>query len=126
MTEDFFRQQIERLKVRFGAKAFDYEFIRILGLEVATIGDEFFRRTVDTWIGTRKNSSPPLLTDFREARLAFEKNKFKAEVERASNTFNHGLKDVLRKHYKVDTLQEAFELEKLKIRLGGQDDRGAK
>lgn len=117
MTEDFFRLQVERLKSHFGAKAFSYEFIRILGLEVAPIGDEFFRRTVDTWIGNRRNNNPPLLVDFREARIAFEKSRFQAEVSRASDTFHHGLKEVLRKQYNVDSLAEAIELERLKLKL---------
>lgn len=123
MTEDFFRSQIERLRIRFGAKAFDSEFIRILGLEIAMVSDEFFRRTVDTWIGTRKNNNPPLLTDFREARIASEKSKFQVEVKKASEGFSNGLAAVLQKAYNVGSIQEAFELEKLKLKLGGADEK---
>lgn len=127
MTRDFFILQIERLKTRFGAKAFDPEFIRILGLEVASISDEFFRRTIDTWIGTRKNTNPPLLTDFREARIAFEKGVFNQQVAGAAHAFEYKpFKDVMRKHYNVDSLSEAIELERLRLKLGEKNGEGTK
>lgn len=127
MTREFFLHQIERLKIRFGAKSFDPEFIRILGLEIASLSDEFFRRTVDTWIGTRKNNNPPLLTDFREARLAHEKTKFTQEVSGAARTFEYKpFKDIMRKHYNVDSLSEAIELERLRLRLGDSSGEGTK
>lgn len=127
MTRDFFILQIERLKTRFGAKAFDPEFIRILGLEVASVPDEFFRMTVSTWIGTRRHNNPPLLTDFREARLAFEKGTFNKMVTKAAEAFEYKpFKDIMRKHYNVDTREEAFELEVLKNRLRGSDGEGTK
>lgn len=124
MTEEFFLQQIERLKGRFGAKSFDREFIRVAGTEVVTMPDEAFRRAVDAWIGSRKNNNPPLATDFRDARLNYERGCLDKVVKQASNIFNYGLKDVLRKHYNVDSLDEAIQLEKLKIKLGGADDQG--
>lgn len=119
MTEDFFRSQIDRLRSRFGAKNFDPAFVMVVAGEVSTVSDEFFRRTVDTWIGTRKVTDPPLLTLFRECRIAYEKGNFTKTVEKASNTFHYGLKDILYKHYKVDTLAEALEIERLKIKTGG-------
>jgi hypothetical protein len=124
MREDFFHQQIARLKTRFGDKAFDNEFIKVLSLEVAKLPDEFFRRQIDTWIGTRKNNNPPLLTEFKEARLAYERNQLNKEVNQASTGFQSGLKEALRKHYNVDSIQEAFEIERLKIVLGGIDEKG--
>lgn len=118
MTEEFYLNQVDRLKIRFGAKAFDSEVVKVLAIEAASMSDEFFRRTVDTWIGTRKNTNPPLLTDFREAKCAYERGKLTREADGAHRTFSYGLKDALRHHYKVDTVEEAFELEKLKLRLG--------
>lgn len=118
MTQIFFLDQINRLKIRFGAKAFDPEFIRVIGLEIASVSDEFFRKQVDNWIGTRKNNSPPLLTDFKEARLAYEKDRLSIATDKVVKTFSYGLKDVLKKHYNVDSLSDAMEIEKLKIRLG--------
>lgn len=127
MTESFFISQMNRLKIRFGAKAFDSEFIRLLGLEVVSISDEFFRRTIDTWIGTRKNNNPPLLTDFKEARLAFDKDKFIYEVEAVNHIWQSGLKEILWINYKVATITEAIEMEKLKIRLeGAHEEKGIK
>ena len=117
MTQEFFLLQIDRLKSRFGAKNFDPSFVQVVGREVATVSPEHFRQTVDTWIGTRKTMNPPLLTDFRECRIAHDKTKFQAEVQQASNVFHYGLGDVLRRVYKVDTLKEALELERTKLKL---------
>lgn len=121
MTEDFYLSQIKRLQIHFGPKAFNSENVRIYGREIAIVSDEFFRNLVDTWIGSRKNGQPPLLPDFREAKLTFERNNLKRECREASGGFNNGLKEVLRKVYKVDSLKEAFELERLKARLGDKD-----
>jgi len=117
LTQSEFVDQINRLRIRFGAKAFDQEFVKILGREVSMLPFEHFRQTVDTWIGTRKNNNPPLLTDFRECKIAHDKRKFDVVVKDAAKTFHYGLKDVLRKHYNVDSLAEAMELERLKLRL---------
>lgn len=124
MTESFFLSQIERLKERFGPKSFDWQFVRVVGAEVSAMPDESFRRSVDNWIGGRKTNNPPLLQDFRDAKIAHEKGRFTNEVKKAATVFNYGLKDVLKKHYNVDTLSEAMELERLKIKLGGANDDG--
>jgi hypothetical protein len=123
MTQTFFVEQMHRLKTRFGEKSFDIELIKLLGREIASVEEDFFRRTVDTWIGMRKNNNPPLLVDFREARLAFEKNNLARETIGASKNFAFSLKEVLQKHYKVETVKEAYELEKLKLVLGGVDEK---
>lgn len=117
MTEISFLAQIDRLKTRFGPKSFDAEFTKLLAKEVAIVPEDFFRGVVDTWIGMRKTSNPPLLVDFRECRLAWQKSLLKKEDKEANMIFSNGLKDFLRKEYKTETLQEAFELEILKMRL---------
>lgn len=127
MTEEFFNQQIDRLTIRFGARAFDDEMVRVIAAEILPVSEDFFRRTVDTWVGTRKHTNPPLLTDFREARLTYERHNLYREAKVASNVFNYGLKEVLKRIYKVETLDEAFELERLKIKLGAaSEDKGSK
>lgn len=118
MKQTFFLEQMNRLKSRFGPKNFDIEFIKVVGIEIASVSEEFFMQTVNTWIGERKTSQPPLRSDFRDCRLAYEKTKLNTVVEKAAQTFHYGLKDVLKKHYKVDTLSEAMELERMKIKLG--------
>jgi hypothetical protein len=117
MTQSFFLAQMSRLRMRFGGKSFDGEIVKLLSREVAKLPESFFLTIIDTWIGTRKTSNPPLLTEFREARLAFEKGNLAKECIEASKGFQNGLKAVLRQNYNVDTLQEAFELEKLKLQL---------
>lgn len=123
MTEDFFLSQVKRLQIHFGTRSFNSESIRVFAREIAIVSDEFFRNLVDTWIGSRKTTNPPLLPDFREAKLTYERNNLKREVRDASVGFSNSLKDVLRDVYKVDTLKEAFELEALKLKLGGLDGK---
>ncbi len=117
MTEDFFRRQIERLKLRFGTKAFDPEFVRAVAVEVAAIPDEVFIRMVTSLIESRKHTNAPLMVDFREARLAWERNRFTETVKKATNVFTRPLPEIMREHYNVDTKEEAMQIERLKIRI---------
>lgn len=126
MTEIFFVEQMNRLKNRFGAKAFDIEIMKVLAREIYSVGEDFFRRSVDNWIGMRKSSNPPLLVDFREMRLGYERSLLKTDMAKVERTFSTGLGDVLRRVYNVDTLEEAFELERMKIVLGEKDAGGIK
>lgn len=67
IDEDIFGEQIKRLRARFGDKAFDQEFCRILALEVRDI-TPMALVLVTTWlIGSRPPSRPPLLADFQDA-----------------------------------------------------------
>lgn len=124
MTQGEFLEQIERLKTKFGSKIYDPETTRILGAEVSGIRGNSFKRYVDQWIGSRKPNFPPLLVDFREARIAAEKERFEETVRQVDKTLKGDLKEVLRKHYKVDTLSEAMELERFKLRMGYDKGRG--
>lgn len=76
MTEEFFQTQIQRLKTRFGEKAFDKEFVTLIARECFSMSDADFLDLVNTMIATRKHNSSPILTDFREMRIQSEKNKF--------------------------------------------------
>lgn len=73
MKQECFDTQIKRLKLRFGEKAFDPEFARLVGREVWTLNDNQFVYLVDVLIGSRPHSRPPTITDFREMRLQSEK-----------------------------------------------------
>jgi hypothetical protein len=70
MTLDEYRDQIERMKRRFGQKAFDEEFIKLVWREVKDMSQYDFVRTADVMIGTRNHTRPPSIVDFREARYS--------------------------------------------------------
>lgn len=75
MNQPFFISQIERLKSRFGFKHFDPEFVRLVANEIHDMSEHGFKRTCDVFIGSRSVNKPPLLSEFREARLNEEKYK---------------------------------------------------
>jgi hypothetical protein len=116
MTREDFLRQIERLKVRFGAKNFDSEMVNLVGGYVSKIPAPYLAKAVDNWIGQRKPSDPPLKNDFWEVKNAYERSQEKKE--QVKKEFSYGLNDVVRRQYKVETLMEAYELMKLKIKLG--------
>ena len=98
MTPDCFDVQIKRLKMRFGEKAFDPEFVKLVGAEVSSMSNRDFQDIVDIMISTRGHTRPPLITEFKEARLRKEKYKFNYEVQGAVNTLSKTtkkLKDIL-------------------------------
>jgi hypothetical protein len=84
MTHEFFKEQVSRLRTRFGEKAFDDEFVKLAWLEVGEMSDLGFKRTCDTFIGSKPWSQPPLLADFREARLTELRSQLKTEVATAA------------------------------------------
>lgn len=64
MTAEFFKEQIQRLKSRFGEKAFDREFCDLIAAKVKFMSDESFVSLVNFIIGSRKPNDPPLIEDF--------------------------------------------------------------
>jgi len=80
MTPDFFNQQISRLKVRFGDKSFDSEFVKLIGREVSDMSNDAFMVLVDRMIAERRPHEKPLVSDFREMRKFMEQERFKREV----------------------------------------------
>lgn len=120
MTQEFFQDQVKRLKMRFGEKAFDSEIVQLIGREVISMTREDFMRVVDVMIGQRAANKPPLVSDFREARLAQEKYKFNRVVQEAVSPSNwqNGLQAVLDRDYPgCKTLSEAVELQKLRNQI---------
>ncbi len=123
MTQEFFLRQIDRLKRRFGDKNFDVEFIRLVSQEVKTLSELGFQRAVDIWIGSRSPHKPPLLSEFREARLNEEKTRLERDANQVTQSFNSpardgGLKKVLKEQFgNVSSVKEAVELIRLKKRL---------
>lgn len=88
MTEDCFMHQLTRLKTRFGPKAFDNEFSRLLAAEMSQLHDEDFIDIVNRMLSMRPHTKPPVMVDFREARLAKEKLRFTRVVDGAAQAMN--------------------------------------
>ncbi len=123
--------QLERLKRRFGAKNFDPEFIKLIANEVRSMADYDFVKFCDVMIGTRPPNKPPLIADFREARIRSEKIKFDFMTSSLAKTLaepakQEGLKKILREQYgNVSSVNEAIEYKRLKNQLAkanGEDE----
>lgn len=119
MTPYCFDQQIERLKTRFGDKAFDGEFVSLVAKTLSGITDDELISVVDLIIGEGNPKYPPKLSDIREARYGVEKNRFSQAMREASQSepFRKGdLKKILDEKYKgCKSAFEAVERERLKI-----------
>lgn len=119
MTNEAYVKQVQRMFERFGRKNFDPEFVSLVWREVCTLSEEQFARITDFFIGTRQPNKPPLLADFRDARIREEKNAFTREVQGAANVltataWQGGLKAYLAKHYPgCKSLWEAVEVRKV-------------
>lgn len=135
MTEIFYITQIDRLKRRFGDKNFDAEFIKLAGFEAKLMSDTWFQKTVDTWIGSRAPNKPPLLSEFKEARLSEERIRLNNMTRDAGQVLSHpakaeGLKKILKEQFgNAQSVMDAVELLRLKKELKnenndhGEDDR---
>ncbi|MGE0525862.1 MAG: hypothetical protein AB7G93_09670 [Bdellovibrionales bacterium] len=132
MTPEFFKQQWDRLKVRFGDRAMDDEFGRLALAEVRDMSEDAFKRAVDVWIGSRPHNKPPLLSEFREARLAREKRKLEHEASGAAQTLRKApeemkqhMRKILSQEYGgVDSVTDAFEIARIR-RLSSGDGEPA-
>lgn len=126
MTEEFFLPQILRLRARFGQKAFDNEFSRLLASEMKDVSDQDFLTIVNRMLSERKHTNPPVMMDFREAKHRLSQGRFNAEVDRtATNLFwpAGSLGRALHEHYPgAKDLKEAMEIARLKQRIKKADD----
>ncbi len=128
MTQAFFMGQVERLKNRFGPKAFDQEFTRLIAAELKFLNDEGFLKIVNFMIGSRPTTRPPLLQDFRDAKVLEDKKRFENEVNQAAKVFEHpaaqgGLKKYLAKEFPgCKSLKEAIEVRRLQIQIAKAND----
>lgn len=119
MIRSEFDDQIKRLRVKFGDKAFDPETVALIATECITLKSEEFAKIASFFLGTRKHINPPMLPDFKEAKLRAEKLAFNREVDSAADTMSSppwqgGLKAFLAKEYPgCKTLWEAVEVRKL-------------
>lgn len=85
MTREVFDEQIRRLRLRFGERAFDSEFTRLIAGEMQHTTDPDLIYIVSNLISSRPATRPPLMVDFREARLSQEKYKFNQDVSGAAD-----------------------------------------
>lgn len=125
MLPEDFNEQWQRLIERFGVKAMDNEFKKLVVIEVRDMTIFAFKQAVDVWIGSRPHNRPPLLTEFREARLNREQSKLKADVRtiggvlRENNIDPAKLGKTLEDQYGagIDTPVKAFEFKRLQERI---------
>ncbi len=120
-------KQVERLRTRFGDKAFDAEFILLARSEMARMRDDDLVRMVDVFIGSRAANRPPLLVDFREARHLAQGRKLQSDIAGAlkalETPWQTGLKPYLEKHFPgCKTLEEAVEVRRLQIQIARAND----
>lgn len=134
MTKESFLTQWQRLVNRFGAKAMDSELMRLCAVEVDTMSEANFKRTVETWIGSRPHTKPPLLSEFREARIAEEKLAFQNDVRGASNFLNRRAPGEMRSHLRavlskefggVENPVEAWEVARIRKLTSDKPDGAA-
>jgi hypothetical protein len=123
MTPAEFDTSWQRLRQRFGDKACDGEFKRLIALECGAMQAHAFSRICDFMIGTRKHTAPPLLQDFRDARVREEKQRFEADVRGASDAFERRpMSEILKRlgYAEARTASEAVETEREILRMQAQ------
>lgn len=85
MTGEIFAAQVKRLQGRFGMKAFDQQFVDLVWRECREMTDGAFITFVDVIIGSRPHTRPPLLTEFREAKLTDSNSRVRQEKVASGN-----------------------------------------
>lgn len=123
MNQDVFKYQMQRLKTRFGDKHFDNEFVSLAWLEVKSMVPANFIRSIDLWIGNRPHNRPPLLAEFKEARLAEEKVRVSYAATEAMRNFERPGARTLESFQRVmkplvghvNSVKEAVEIRRIQI-----------
>ncbi len=130
MTQDFYRQQLTRLRVRFGEKAMDAEFVMLVWREVHDMSESAFQRFCDVLIGSRTHHKPPLLSEFREARMQEQKIKFDNDVRGAVNFLERKAPAEMHKHLRailskefggVESVMDAVDVARHRLRMERAD-----
>lgn len=129
MNPILFQAQMQRLITRFGVKAFDPEFSKLIWREVHDMSEPGFVRFCDVLIGSRTAHKPPLLSEFREARMNEEKLKFQNDLAGATQTLRKRAPAEMRAHLRsvltkefgagIETISDALELAQLRQRTEG-------
>ncbi len=127
MTNPCWLNQKARLIDRFGERNFSKEFSLLVAIECNSMPDQAFVDLVNVLIGSRKPNDPPLIANFRDARLAYERRQFDRDVHGATRAWNGparfmGLKAYLAKDFPgCKSLSEAVEVRRLQIRVARAD-----
>jgi hypothetical protein len=132
VTQAFFKTQMVRLQTRFTAKAFDSEFVALIWREVHDMSESGFQRFCDVMIGSRTAHKPPLLSEFREARINERKLKFENDVrgaaqslKRAPEEMRRHMRAILSKEFGgVESVGDALEIAQLRRRLTTNEPDG--
>ena len=123
MTNEFWNHQKSRLIDRFGPRNFSPEFSVLVALECKTMPDDAFLSIVNALIGSRKPNDPPLIRDFRDARLAYERREYERNLYGAARMMNEPARHVGLKSYLASafpgckTINEAVEVRRLEIQV---------
>lgn len=132
MTQTCWDNQKPRFIDRFGAKNFSKEFSLLVLMECRDVSDQDFVEIANFMIGSRSANKPPLLHDFRDARLIKEKAALRRNIEGALNSMQReakrdsGLYAFLAKEYgsECKTLNQAVEIQiernRIEKALGGE------
>lgn len=127
MTNEFLHGQFERLKARFGNKAFDSQLCHLIASEVWTMSESDVVGLVNFLIGSKAATRPPLLEDFRSGRLAAERRRLERDMAGASRAMSKEWdSESLTRAIDANpdwagckTATECVEIERLKIRING-------
>lgn len=123
-----FVEQMNRLRVRFGKSAFDDESTKLIHQNIYDLTPAEFVKVVDFMISSRAHNRPPLVSDFRDARLREEKARFQEDMMASIEKFEHpaaqdGLKKYLAKAFPgCKNLNEAIEVRRLQIQVAKAND----
>lgn len=128
MTNEFWLTQKARLIDRFGERNFSKEFSLLVAIECNAMPEDAFMSMVTAMIGQRRPNDPPMIANFREGRLAWERRRFETELRGATDAWNGpakfvGLKNYLAKEWPgCKSLAEAVEVRRLQIQIARADD----
>lgn len=122
MMQETWTEQKLRLIDRFGERNFSKEFSLLVALECKNLPDNAFVDLVNAMIGSRRPNNPPLISDFRNARLSYERRIFERDTSGALRALDipwqNGLQAYLAKEFPgCKTLNEAVEVRKLQIQI---------
>lgn len=130
MNPAHFQAQMQRLITRFGQRNFDPEFVRLVWQAVCGMSDTGFQRLCDVLIGSRSQSKPPLLSEFREAFHNEQKLRFQNDLKGAASFFKRQAPEEMRQHLRVVLSQEYGGVggvgEALEVARLRQQTKGAK
>jgi hypothetical protein len=129
MTEIEFIGQMKRLTDAFGEKPFDRGRMELISRHVRDLSAYSFTRIVDHLLSNFRQA--PLPKDFKEAAMAERNNwhdlRSVPAIMRPDFKGNGGLQKVLARDYPgCETLYEAVEVEKIKLRKKAVDESSGK